>query len=67
MKIILFTLLFFGTVNLTACKNKQDESERPNVLMICIDDLNDWLGCMNGHPNAMTPNIDRLAENSGRN
>ena len=33
----------------------------PNVLFIAIDDLNDWLGCMKGHPNAKTPNIDRLA------
>ncbi|HLT94576.1 MAG TPA: sulfatase [Membranihabitans sp.] len=31
--------------------------------MICIDDLNNWLGCMDGHPNAKTPNIDRLAAN----
>jgi arylsulfatase A-like enzyme len=61
MKKIIFALLFFGTVNLATCKNKQNEFERPNVLMICIDDLNDWLGCMNGHPNAKTPNIDRLA------
>lgn len=36
--------------------------ERPNVLFIAIDDLNDWLGCTGGHPNAITPNIDRLAE-----
>ena len=35
--------------------------DRPNVLFIAIDDLNDWIGCMNGHPQAMTPNIDRLA------
>ncbi|MEZ5038473.1 MAG: sulfatase [Saprospiraceae bacterium] len=35
--------------------------EKPNVLFIAIDDLNDWLGCMKGHPNAKTPNIDRLA------
>ncbi len=35
--------------------------ERVNVLMIAIDDLNDWIGCMQGHPNAMTPHIDRLA------
>lgn len=33
----------------------------PNVLMIAIDDQNDWIGCMNGHPQASTPNIDRLA------
>ena len=36
--------------------------ERPNVLMICIDDLNDWTGCLGGHPQAHTPNIDRLAK-----
>jgi arylsulfatase A-like enzyme len=36
-------------------------AERPNVLFIAIDDLNDWVGCLGGHPNALTPNIDRLA------
>lgn len=35
--------------------------ERPNVLFMAIDDLNDWVGCLDGHPNAKTPNIDRLA------
>ena len=34
---------------------------KPNVLFIAVDDLNDWIGCMNGHPQALTPNIDRLA------
>ncbi|MFN3168405.1 MAG: sulfatase [Phycisphaeraceae bacterium] len=37
-------------------------ADRPNVLLICIDDLNDWVGCMDGHPQALTPNIDRLAQ-----
>ncbi len=35
--------------------------DRPNVLFIAIDDLNDWVGCLGGHPQAMTPNIDDLA------
>lgn len=35
--------------------------ERPNVVMIMVDDLNDWVGVMKGHPQARTPNIDRLA------
>ncbi|WP_442505619.1 sulfatase [Novipirellula sp. SH528] len=35
--------------------------EKPNVLLISIDDLNDWVGCLGGHPQAKTPNIDRLA------
>jgi len=38
------------------------EPSRPNVLIIAIDDLNDWIGCMGGHPGARTPNIDKLAE-----
>ncbi|MEQ6120334.1 sulfatase [Reichenbachiella sp. MALMAid0571] len=29
--------------------------------MICIDDLNDWIGCMGENASAITPNIDRLA------
>ena len=43
-------------VNLSA-----DELQRPNVLFISVDDLNDWTGCLEGHPQAKTPNIDRLA------
>ena len=33
----------------------------PNVLMLAVDDLNNWVGALAGHPNAKTPNIDRLA------
>lgn len=36
-------------------------AERPNVLFISVDDLNDWIGCLGGHPQAITPNLDRLA------
>ncbi len=38
------------------------ESDRPNVLFIAVDDLNDWVGCLGGHPQAQTPHIDRLVE-----
>lgn len=38
----------------------QDAPARPNVLFISIDDLNDWVGCLGGHPDVKTPNIDRL-------
>lgn len=34
---------------------------KPNVLFIAVDDLNDWVGCLGGHPQARTPNIDALA------
>ena len=36
-------------------------AEKPDVLFIIVDDLNDWVGCLGGHPQARTPNIDRLA------
>jgi len=38
---------------------KRDVS--PNLLLIVVDDLNDWVGCLGGHPQVKTPNIDRLA------
>jgi arylsulfatase A-like enzyme len=37
-------------------------AEKPNVLFIAIDDLNDWVGCLGGHPQVKTPHIDALAK-----
>ncbi len=34
---------------------------KPNVLFIAIDDQNDWIGHLGGHPMAKTPNLDKLA------
>ena len=34
---------------------------KPNVMFIAIDDMNDWTGFLGGHPQAITPNMDRLA------
>lgn len=36
--------------------------EKPNVLFIAVDDLNDYVNCMNGSVRAHTPNIDKLAK-----
>ena len=30
------------------------------MLLILVDDLNDWIGELGGHPQARTPNMDRL-------
>ena len=30
--------------------------------MIAIDDQNDWIGCLEGHPQIKTPHIDALAK-----
>ncbi len=34
---------------------------KPNILFIAIDDLNDWVGPLDGHPQIQTPAMDRLA------
>jgi len=42
----------------------QKKTKKPNVLFIAVDDLNDWVGCLGGNPDAQTPNLDRLARQS---
>ena len=55
-------LAFFFLMSYGTNKKKQTKQHTaPNVLFIAVDDLNDWLGCMNGHPNTRTPNLDKLA------
>ena len=36
-------------------------AEKPNVILIVCDDLNDYVEGFGGHPNAITPNLARLA------
>lgn len=38
------------------------DASNPNVLFIAIDDQNDWVGHLGGHPLAQTPHLDRLAD-----
>lgn len=59
MKYLIFLCCFLLTgVSFAQQKKKQ----APNIIMIAIDDLNDFVGAM-GHPDAITPHIDRLAAN----
>lgn len=37
------------------------EAKKPNVLFIAVDDLNDWVGFLDGNSQTITPNLDRLA------
>ena len=39
---------------------RAETAARPDVLFIAVDDLNDWVGHLGGHPQARTPHIDRL-------
>ena len=47
---------------LPAVHAESDTSQRPDIVFIIVDDLNDWIGCLGGHPDAKSPNIDSLAE-----
>ena len=44
------------------CAAVEGEAARPNVLMITVDDLNDWVVGLGGHPQSITPNIERLSK-----
>lgn len=39
-------------------------AEKPNVLFIAIDDLNDYISPLDNHPGIKTPNFERLAKRS---
>jgi arylsulfatase A-like enzyme len=41
------------------------QSKGYNVLLIAVDDMNDWVGCMGGNPQAITPHTDKLAKEKG--
>ena len=47
------------------CKMLNDNTnQKPNILMISIDDLNNWIEPLGGHPQAQTPNLQRFANQS---
>ena len=53
-KLISTVLLVIGVVQ--TCQAKA-----PNVLFLAVDDMNDWIGCLETTPRAITPNFDKLA------
>lgn len=54
-----------GTAGLLCAGYSTAQDPKParpmNVLFIAIDDMNDWIGCLGGHPDSKTPHLDRLA------
>jgi arylsulfatase A-like enzyme len=52
MRLAFLTLMLIGAA---------PAAEKVNVLFIAVDDLNDWIGPLKGHPQTRTPNLDRLA------
>ncbi len=62
-------LVVFLAASLTHAAPAQEPprqtQDRPNVLFIAIDDLNDWVGCFGGNPQVKTPNLDRFHAEGG--
>lgn len=46
------------------CGTKKSNHQRPNVLFVSVDDLNNWIEPLGGHPQAQTPNLQKLANQS---
>ena len=57
----LLRLLFaVNILIISACQSPP--AKKPNVLLIMIDDLNDCIELFKGHPQSLTPNINKLAK-----
>lgn len=54
-------LVCLAPLFLISAAAEPDQDRPPNILFIAIDDLNDWVGALGGHPDAKTPHMDRLA------
>ncbi|MEN8228064.1 MAG: sulfatase [Bacteroidota bacterium] len=61
MNKIIIALLFFPVFSCGGDREDQ-QFDRPNVLLIMLDDLNDYPRYLGGHPQAVSPNIDALAK-----
>jgi arylsulfatase A-like enzyme len=61
LRLVLLSALLLGAVGARESAAPAAPSTRPNVLFIVIDDLRDWVGYLGRHPQAKTPNLDRLA------
>ena len=61
MKFPILLASYLIVCGLTTTAIADDGAKRPNVLFIVIDDQNDWIGALGGHPLAKTPHIDQLA------
>ncbi|MEC9055780.1 MAG: sulfatase-like hydrolase/transferase, partial [Verrucomicrobiota bacterium] len=54
--------LSFNLIFALCCFTLATQARQPNVLFLAVDDMNDWLGCMETNPGAITPNLDQLAK-----
>lgn len=65
MYIIRRTFIWGLAILSIGCSSNKKESktvDQPNVLVIMVDDLNDNIGVLDGHPQAKTPHMDAFAK-----
>ncbi len=61
IRIIPLFLAFMLAWSNNSSVHGQPSKKKPNILFIAIDDMNDWAGYLQTHPQVMTPSIDSLA------
>jgi arylsulfatase A-like enzyme len=60
--ISVFGIVLLLSFHAALANTERKEVQKPyNVLFIAIDDLNDWTGFLGGHPQTLTPHMDKLA------
>ena len=65
LKVLVVVVFLVQGQSCSQQKEKEAESDqKPNVLFIISDDLNDAFGGLGGYPQAATPNLDKLARQS---
>jgi arylsulfatase A-like enzyme len=47
--------------SLAGCRPASSKQLKPNILFFFVDDMNDWAGALNTHPQTITPNMDKIA------
>ena len=60
--IYIYGIATFIQIHCNQPENSKDFPKGPNVLLIMVDDLNDNIGVLGGHPQSITPHLDRLAQ-----
>ena len=64
LKTTMIFLLAIFSLTVRGCSNDPGSSgipDQPNIIFFALDDLNDWINPL-GYHQAITPNLDRLAE-----
>ena len=57
-----FIIVLIACSNYVQGQSPKSEISKPNVLFIAVDDLNNWISCIDNFSNPVTPNFDRLAK-----